>query len=79
MRLTYQGKPLPFGTTVTATNSSGITGDDGVVFLSGMESEGELQAQWGSRVSQQCTVRYRLTEQQMQQSPVQLSEVCVQR
>lgn len=79
MRLTYQGKPLPFGTTVTATNSSGITGDDGVVFLSGLESEGELQAQWGSSASQQCSVRYRLTEQQMQQSPVQLSEVCVQR
>ncbi|WP_142513579.1 fimbria/pilus outer membrane usher protein, partial [Klebsiella huaxiensis] len=79
MRLTYQGKPLPFGTTVTADNSSGITGDDGVVFLSGLESEGELQAQWGSSANQQCTVRYRLTEQQMQQSPVQLSEVCVQR
>lgn len=78
MRLTYLGKPLPFGTTVTADNSSGITGDDGVVFLSGMESEGELQAQWGSRANQQCTVRYRLTEQQMQRSPVQLSEVCVQ-
>jgi outer membrane usher protein len=79
MRLTYQGKPLPFGTTVTGAGSNGITGDDGVVFLSGMESEGELQAQWGSGANQQCTVHYRLTAQQMQQSPVQVSEVCVQR
>ncbi|HEJ9097424.1 TPA: fimbria/pilus outer membrane usher protein [Serratia odorifera] len=79
MRLTYQGKPLPFGTTVSGSNSSGITGDDGVVFLSGMESEGELQVQWGQGANHKCTVRYRITEQQMQSSPIQLSEVCVQR
>ncbi|WP_273870780.1 fimbria/pilus outer membrane usher protein [Serratia odorifera] len=79
MRLTYQGKPLPFGTTVSGSNSSGITGDDGVVFLSGMESEGELQVQWGKGANHKCTVRYRITEQQMQSSPIQLSEVCVQR
>lgn len=82
MRLTRNGKPLPFGTTVTAESdskdgSSGITGDDGVVYLSGLAQEGTLKAQWGNNPDQQCTVTYRLTEQQMQQSPIQISETCV--
>ncbi|CAM4374013.1 fimbria/pilus outer membrane usher protein [Klebsiella grimontii] len=76
MTLTHNGKPLPFGTTVTVGTSSGIVGDEGLVYLSGLAPEGELKAQWGAGANQQCTVRYRFTEAQMQQSPVQISEVC---
>lgn len=77
VRITRDGKPLPFGTTVTAGSSSGITGDNGVVYLTGLETAGELQAQWGRGAHQACTVQYHLTEQQQQQSPVSLSGVCV--
>lgn len=77
VRMTRDGKPLPFGTTVTAGSSSGITGDNGVVYLTGLETAGELKAQWGNGAHQTCTVQYRLTEEQQQQSPVSLSGVCV--
>lgn len=76
MTLTHNGKPLPFGTTVTGENASGIAGDDGEVYLSGLETEGELTAQWGSEAHQQCTVRYHLTEAQLQRSPVRASATC---
>lgn len=76
MTLTHNGKPLPFGTTVTVGTSSGIVGDEGLVYLSGLAPQGELKAQWGAGANQQCTVRYRFTEAQMQKSPVQISEVC---
>lgn len=77
MTLTHNGKPLPFGTTVSGDNIAGLTGDDGEVYLSGLQAEGELKARWGNGAHQQCSVHYRLTEMQMQQSPVQTSEVCL--
>lgn len=75
--LTWQGKPLPFGTIVTAGESRGITGDDGLVYLSGMAPRGELKAQWGNRTDQRCSARYSLSEQQMLQLPVSFAEVCL--
>lgn len=65
MTLTRNGKPLPFGTVVSADNSSGIVGDEGQVYLSGMADAGNLQVRWGSADSQSCSVSYRLTESQV--------------
>lgn len=78
MTLTHNGKPLPFGTSVTTGSSSGIVGDEGQVYLSGIAPAGELKAQWGRGAGQQCSVSYRFTEAQMLQSPTQTSEVCEQ-
>lgn len=74
--LTRNGNPLPFGTIVSAGNNSGIVGDDGQVFLSGLEAEGALKAQWGADADQRCTVKYRIPEAALKMSLIQTDEVC---
>lgn len=76
MTLTHNGRPLPFGATVTGDGVSGITGDDGEVYLAGLAQEGDLTAQWGSESHQKCTAHYRLTDAQMAQSPVLTAATC---
>ena len=79
MTLTHDGKPLPMGSTVTAGDITGIVGDDGLVYLSGMQADGILTAQWGSGPDQHCTVRYRLSkkEESTDSSPViRINETC---
>lgn len=60
MTLSHGGEPLPFGATVTDGRGSGIVGDGGEVYLSGLGREGELRAQWGTGEGQRCTVHYEL-------------------
>ena len=47
---------VPFGATVsvTGTDSTGIVGDNGQVYLSGMPTNGSLTAKWGNDGAQQC-------------------------
>lgn len=74
--LMRNGKPLPFGAIVSAGDNSGIVGDDGQVFLSGLEAEGNLKAQWGAGTDQQCTVKYRIPKDALKMSLVQADEIC---
>ncbi|KVD77999.1 hypothetical protein WS62_29680 [Burkholderia sp. ABCPW 14] len=76
--LTHQGKPLPFGTTVSTGdgNSSGLVADGGQVYLSGLAQDGNLKAQWGSAPDQQCTVHYQLPKTALQVPLFQTEEVC---
>lgn len=76
MTLTRSGKPLPFGTLVTAGERSGIVGDDGQIYLSGMQAEGSAQATWGSRADQQCNVTYRLPADAASQPIVRINAEC---
>jgi outer membrane usher protein len=73
MTLTRQGKPLPFGTMVNlvnkATSSSelafantGIVGDAGQVWLSGMPEEGRLKVVWGEGQFGTCEVEFKLSQ-----------------
>ena len=66
MKLIHQGKPLPMGTTVkvidNGTNGSGIVGDDGQVYLSGLSSTGSVMAKWGNEPDQQCQAHWTLKE-----------------
>ncbi|WP_414147778.1 fimbria/pilus outer membrane usher protein [Erwinia sp. BNK-24-b] len=64
MTLTYKGKPLPFGTTVSTGENSSIVGDEGQVFLSGLQAEGKLEARWGTGQAQHCTAVYRVTDKE---------------
>ncbi len=63
-----KGKPLPFGTVITVYGdtsdkfASGVVGDHGRVYLSGLRDSGILKAQWG-RVNQ-CYAKYNLTGEQ---------------
>ena len=57
------GKPVPFGAMVTdEAGKTGIVGDSGQVFMSGMAPQGKLQVMWGQASSQQCAVSYALGE-----------------
>ncbi|EML2066297.1 fimbrial biogenesis outer membrane usher protein [Enterobacter asburiae] len=52
------GEKVPFGALVTlksdSDNITGIMGDDGQVYMSGMPDKGELLATWGEGKTQQC-------------------------
>lgn len=78
MTLIRNGKPLPFGTIISVKDgiSSGLVGDNGQVYLSGLVPNGELKAQWGSNAAQQCTVHYSMPEEAMKISLVQMRAVC---
>lgn len=56
------GRPVPFGASVIdeAGGSSGIVGDAGQVFMSGLKRGGRLNVVWGDAASQQCVVSYQL-------------------
>ena len=49
LKLTQNGKPLPFGTMVSTerNDNAGIVGDDGQVYLSGLPLSGKLKVRWG--------------------------------
>ncbi|MGE9551435.1 fimbria/pilus outer membrane usher protein [Erwinia amylovora] len=58
-----EGAWLPFGTTVALKNSedaTGIVGDAGALWLSGLPENGVLIAQWGREAHQRCVARYHL-------------------
>ncbi|EPK7359763.1 fimbria/pilus outer membrane usher protein [Kluyvera ascorbata] len=62
------GKPVPFGATVSVNktseneNNSSIVGDDGQVYLSGLKDAGSLQVEWGKNGTSRCAVTYSLPE-----------------
>lgn len=54
---------VPFGATVTLDGSdeTGIVGDNGVVFLSGLADDGNLHVAWGKGRTRECHAPYHLT------------------
>lgn len=56
---------LPFGTLVSLNDdkTSGIVGDGGSLYLSGLSEKGTLSAVWGRNSSQRCTIHYALNKQ----------------
>ncbi|HBW8902390.1 TPA: fimbrial biogenesis outer membrane usher protein [Klebsiella quasipneumoniae subsp. quasipneumoniae] len=57
---------VPFGALVTLDNArpntsvsrSNIVGDEGQVYLTGLQKKGQLLARWGDKSSEQCTAHY---------------------
>lgn len=76
--LTHNGKPLPFGTTVSTgeSDNAGIVGDGGQVYLSGLQLSGKLTAQWGDSADKQCKANYTLPKDSLTQSIVRETIVC---
>lgn len=76
--LLHNGKPVPFGATVSRSDagSSSIVGDEGQVYLSGLDPAGSLTAQWGEGAGQRCTVQYRLPAKNDSQPVSRLKGVC---
>ncbi len=54
--------PIAFGSVVSVQdkNSTGIVGDDGRVYMSGLGGSGILQVQWGKSSQEQCQISYTL-------------------
>nr|WP_233971230.1 fimbrial biogenesis usher protein [Lelliottia sp. WAP21] len=64
LTLKQNGKPVPFGAVVSVDGgkSTGIVGDDGQVYLSGLTPEGKLKAKWGEGSGQSCAAGWTLPE-----------------
>lgn len=65
LTLTRAGQTVPFGTMVTLEGdkekpASGIMGDAGQVYLSGLPEQGRLLAVWGQGKDQQCRATFNL-------------------
>ncbi|EIH8187576.1 fimbrial biogenesis usher protein [Escherichia coli] len=66
----YRNKPVPFGATVSVptegtTQITGIVGDSGQVYLSGLPLQGIINIQWGESSYQQCRANYQLPESEL--------------
>lgn len=75
MTLIHKGKPLPFGSMVTVYDRSGIVGDDGQVYLSGLPVKGSLIAQWGDKASR-CEASWHLSDIELQSAVAHITENC---
>lgn len=65
LTLSRNGTLLPFGTLVAVNGiaqNSGIVGDKGEVYLSGVNNGDTVTAQWGSDRDQRCTAQITLSE-----------------
>lgn len=67
LKLTHNGKPLPFGAMVSMTDNdnAGIVGDEGKVYLSGLPLSGKLEVQWGEGADKQCQAVYTLPKESL--------------
>lgn len=74
LRIIKHGQPLPFGTMVSSDERTGIVGDDGLVYLSGMKPEGFIHAEWGR--DKQCKSPYRLTDGESKGAIVKINIIC---
>ncbi|WP_145536083.1 fimbria/pilus outer membrane usher protein [Yersinia thracica] len=60
--------PVPFGALVTVEGApsgeanTGIVGDNGQVYLTGLPEQGRLTTQWGKGADQQCQVTFNLQD-----------------
>lgn len=75
---------VPFGTTVSLVSEenkkapeTGIVGEMGATYLSGLPEKGQLIAQWGKDAAQQCHVNYQLTAQALKQTLPTISANCI--
>lgn len=76
LTLTYNGRPVPFGSVVHSGNRSGIVGDDGEVYLSGLPESGSVSVVWGNNESEQCHASYALSSVNKEEAVARLYGVC---
>jgi outer membrane usher protein len=74
------GKPAPFGAMASAEQESGtvtgIVGDDGELYLSGMPEAGSVTLNWGSDSAKKCTANYVLHNKPQNTELLQLGLEC---
>ena len=76
------GKPVPFGAVVSVVGQaemqigSGIVGDGGETYMTGLPAQGQLQVQWGKGQQQHCLVDYHLPEKKGDAGVYTVKSVC---
>lgn len=72
-------KFLPFGTIISTEdgNNTGLIGDSGQVYLSGLPTNGILKAQWGNGNNDKCTIHYNLKNSSMKNLLPLINEECI--
>ena len=78
LTLTHDGKPLPFGATVTTEDkdSEFIVGNDGQTYLSGLPQHGRLAVSWGQDASERCVADYALTDEKDKTTIINAAAQC---
>ncbi|MEL4867730.1 fimbria/pilus outer membrane usher protein [Pantoea agglomerans] len=78
MTLTQNGKPLPFGATVTTDDKDNefIVGNDGQTYLSGLPQHGKLSVSWGPDVSEHCSAEYALSDEKDKSTIIHAGAQC---
>lgn len=76
--LTYNGKPLPFGASVSRLDStdSSIVGDAGQVYMTGLPLTGTLKSQWGKGANAQCEAKYILPKDSLEKAITYITAIC---
>ncbi len=76
--LRYNGKPVPFGASavLTDSSSSGIVGDNGELYLSGVPEKAEIKVTWGKEKGQQCYVKTDLSALSQNSGVLQIAADC---
>ncbi|MBS3046385.1 fimbria/pilus outer membrane usher protein [Enterobacter mori] len=84
--LIYQGKPVPFGAIAELVNAgednanapvnSGIVGDDGQLYMSGVGEKAHLRVKWGNEAVQQCQSDLNLPTEKTDTPIRQINIVC---
>jgi outer membrane usher protein len=79
------GGYVPFGATATLMDEknaepiTGIVGDEGQLYISGMPDKGKLSVQWGRGSDKQCLAPFDLksaSDSQIEGVPLQVQNVC---
>lgn len=77
MTLSHKGKSVPFGSIATAGDYTGIVGDLGQLYMSGMKEKGTVLIKWGNTASEQCQVNYNLNDIVKGQYLSNIDGICV--
>ncbi|MNF07627.1 Outer membrane usher protein FimD precursor [compost metagenome] len=74
----HNNQLIPFGATVTRDDelTSGIVGDEGQVYLSGLAPQGKLKVQWGEGADQTCVAEYKLPQAAENKALTQANVLC---
>lgn len=76
--LSNAGKPVPYASSVTESNSStrSIVADDGRVYLTGLPLKGTLEVNWGASSVEKCNATYDISNMDLTKPVVQFDLEC---
>ncbi|HFM1347100.1 TPA: FimD/PapC C-terminal domain-containing protein, partial [Escherichia coli] len=75
-----KGKPAPFGAIATVQNTSsadsGIVGDLGELYLSGLPEKGQVMLSWGENAATTCTFDYSISIPESESGLIEQGVTC---